>query len=37
MKILQADGSYTFRSYFELSNDTDGILAEFDYKLVKKR
>jgi hypothetical protein len=37
MKILQADTNYTFRSYFELSNDTDEILAEFDYKLVKKR
>jgi hypothetical protein len=37
MKILQPDASYTFRSYFELSNDTDEILAEFDYKLIKKR
>lgn len=37
MKILQAEANYTFRSYFELSNDTDEILAEFDYKLVKKR
>ncbi len=37
MKILQADANYTFCSYFELSNDTDEILAEFDYKLVKKR
>jgi hypothetical protein len=37
MKILQADATYTFRSYFELPNDTDEILAEFDYKLIKKR
>lgn len=37
MKILQADANYTFRSYFELSHDTDEILAEFDYKFVKKR
>jgi hypothetical protein len=37
MKILEANTNYTFRSYFELSNDTDEILAEFDYKLVKKR
>jgi hypothetical protein len=37
MKILQADANYTFRSYFELCNDTDEILAEFDYKLVKIR
>lgn len=37
MKILQPDANYTFRSYFELSHDTDEILAEFDYKFVKKR
>lgn len=37
MKILQAEANYTFRSYFELANDTDEILADFDYKLVKKR
>ncbi len=37
MKILQPDANYTFRSYFELSHDTDEILAEFDYKLIKKR
>jgi len=37
MKILQADANYTFHSYFELSYDTDEILAEFDYQLVKKR
>ncbi|MEA5617750.1 hypothetical protein VB711_07850 [Cronbergia sp. UHCC 0137] len=37
MKIIQPDSSYTFRSYFELSNDTDEILADFDYHLIKKR
>ncbi|MEM7795553.1 MAG: hypothetical protein AAF579_14020 [Cyanobacteria bacterium P01_C01_bin.118] len=30
-RLLDKDASYTFRSYFELSNDTDEILAEFDY------
>lgn len=30
-KLLDQDASYTFRSYFELSNDTDEILAEFGY------
>ena len=30
-KILQADRNYTFRSYFELPNDTDEVLAEFGY------
>ncbi|HBL13616.1 MAG TPA: hypothetical protein DD379_19910 [Cyanobacteria bacterium UBA11162] len=33
-KILQEDREYTFRSYFELPDDPDEILAEFDYKLV---
>lgn len=28
-KILQDGFSYTFRSYFEMSNDTDEILLEF--------
>ena len=37
MKIIQAEENYTFRSYFDLSNDTDEILADFDYKLIKKR
>jgi hypothetical protein len=37
VKILQPDGNYSFRSYFELENDTDEILAEFDYKFVRKR
>jgi hypothetical protein len=31
LKILQADANYSFRSYFELPNDTDEILAEFGY------
>lgn len=30
-KILQGDANYSFRSYFELPNDTDEILAEFGY------
>ncbi len=36
MKLLQPNAEYTFRSYFELPQDTDEVLAEFDYKLVKK-
>ncbi|NER79155.1 MAG: hypothetical protein F6K42_06150 [Leptolyngbya sp. SIO1D8] len=31
MKILQKDSSYTFHTYSELPNDTDEVLAEFDY------
>jgi hypothetical protein len=34
-KILQEGREYTFRSYFELPYETDQILAEFDYSLVK--
>lgn len=34
-KILQEDQSYTFRSYFELAYETDEILAEFGYSLLK--
>lgn len=34
-KILQADVSYTFPSYFELPNDTDEILAEFGYSFAR--
>lgn len=30
-KILQPEANYTFRSFFELPNDPDEILAEFDY------
>jgi hypothetical protein len=37
LKILQEDATYTFRSYFELPNDTDEILAEFGYSFTKAR
>ena len=36
-KILQEGVSYTFRSYFELPNDTDEVLAEFGYKFERQR
>ncbi|MFP4123632.1 MAG: hypothetical protein ACLFWI_22090 [Coleofasciculus sp.] len=36
-KILQEGTSYSFRSYFELPNDTDEILAEFGYKFERQR
>ncbi|MDZ8187212.1 MAG: hypothetical protein RMX96_20485 [Nostoc sp. ChiSLP02] len=36
-KILQLDGMYSFRSYFEFSSDTDEVLAEFDYAFVRQR
>ncbi|MEH2072274.1 MAG: hypothetical protein V7K47_29680 [Nostoc sp.] len=36
-KILQPDGNYSFRSYFEFFYDTDEVLAEFDYAFVRKR
>lgn len=36
-KILQEDATYTFRSYFELPNDTDEVLAEFGYQFKKVR
>ncbi|MEM9978490.1 MAG: hypothetical protein AAF808_12770 [Cyanobacteria bacterium P01_D01_bin.2] len=36
-KLLDQDTSYTFRSYFELSNDTDEILAEFGYGYSQAR
>lgn len=35
-KILQEGQSYTFRAYFELSNDPADILAELGYSLSKK-
>ncbi|HAG79994.1 MAG TPA: hypothetical protein DCL61_02225 [Cyanobacteria bacterium UBA12227] len=35
-KILQEDRDYTFRSYFELAEDPDEILAEFDYTLIRE-
>ncbi len=31
LKILQADQSYTFHSYFEMSHEVDEILAELGY------
>ncbi|MEL6458356.1 MAG: hypothetical protein AAFQ91_08915 [Cyanobacteria bacterium J06621_15] len=37
MSILDENSNYSFRSYFELSNDTDEILAEFDYLFTRKR
>jgi len=35
--ILQPEANYTFRSYFELPNDPDEILAEFDYGYAQAR
>ncbi|MEM9542547.1 MAG: hypothetical protein AAGA60_24030 [Cyanobacteria bacterium P01_E01_bin.42] len=35
--ILQADRSYTFRSYFELPYEAEDILAEFGYAFARKR
>jgi hypothetical protein len=37
LKILQENASYSFRSYFELPNDPDEILAEFGYTLKQAR
>ena len=37
LKILQEGTSYNFRSYFELPNDTDEILAEFGYQFTRSR
>jgi hypothetical protein len=37
LKILQENGNYSFRSYFELPNDPDEILAEFGYTLKQAR
>jgi len=36
-KILQEGATYSFRSYFELTNDPDEILAEFGYRLRQAR
>jgi len=36
-KILKENDSYTFRSYFEMPNDTDEILAEFGYRYHQAR
>jgi hypothetical protein len=37
LKILQEGATYSFRSYFELPNDSDEILAEFGYRLNQIR
>lgn len=37
LKILQENATYSFRSYFELPNDTDEILAEFGYSFKNVR
>jgi hypothetical protein len=37
LKILQENANYSFRSYFELPNDPDEILAEFGYTLKQAR
>jgi hypothetical protein len=36
-RILQPEANYTFRSFFELPNDPDEILAEFGYRYAKAR
>lgn len=36
-KILQKDANYTFRSYFEMSNDTDEIVSELGYRYAQER
>ncbi|NET58934.1 MAG: hypothetical protein F6K47_23155 [Symploca sp. SIO2E6] len=36
-KILQPEANYTFRSFFELPNDPDEILAEFEYSYTQAR
>jgi hypothetical protein len=36
-KILRLGASYSFRSYFNLPNDTDEILAEFAYSFTQAR
>jgi hypothetical protein len=37
LKILQENANYSFRSYFELPNDPDEVLAEFGYTLKQAR
>lgn len=37
MRILEKDTSYTFRSYFELPNDTDEIVRELGYQYLQER
>ena len=36
-KILQPEANYTFPSFFELPNDPDEILAEFEYNYTQAR
>ena len=36
-RILEEGMSYTFRSYYEMSYETDEILAEFGYELDRSR
>lgn len=36
-KLLREDSAYTFRSYFELTQEPDDILAEFDHSFVQSR
>ncbi len=35
--FLQADQSYTFRSYFEMPYEADEVLGEFGYILTRQR
>lgn len=35
LKILNEEATYSFRSYFELPNDTDEVLAEFGYASLR--
>ncbi|MFQ4145373.1 hypothetical protein [Chlorogloeopsis sp. ULAP02] len=37
LKILREDANYSFRSFFELPNDTDEVLAEFGYAFARTR
>jgi hypothetical protein len=36
-RILQPEANYTFQAIFELPNDPDEIIAEFDYKYTVER
>ena len=37
MTILQKDATYTFRSYFELPNDTDEVIHALGYRYAQER
>ncbi len=37
LKILQEEREYTFRSYFEMNDPPEEILAELGYKLIRSR